>query len=163
MDGLFCGKRLDNGKWVCGYYVHQHGAHEIYLPGVDDDGFDRYHVDPETVRPFTGLYDCTKWEELTTEEQAMFLYPLDGWQRSKDEWKGRPIFRGDIVKHYTRYHYNDPKRYDIGEIYWNKSECEFLRTGQKCRRGFSIGDDCVYKIIGNIYDNKLEEFTNENN
>ncbi len=157
MKGLFCGKRLDNGKWVYGYYVHQHGSHEIYLPGMDDNGFDRYHVDPDTVRPFTGVYDCTKWEELTTEEQALFLYPLDGWQRSKDEWKGRPIFCGDIVQHFNRVGIGDPDSFEIGAIYWQEETCKYMRTCEADNH-CEVRTYCTYKIIGNIYDNLMGDF-----
>lgn len=158
MEGLFCGKRLDNGAWVYGCYVRQYGGHMIYLAGADDDGFEYYHVDPMTVRPFTGLFDCTKWEELTIEEQALFLYTIDGVQRTREDWKGRPIFQGDIVKHYNKIDVGEPDAFDIGEIYWQEDTCEFIRTSARYKRDFRIGSDCIYKIIGNIYDNKVEDF-----
>lgn len=43
-------------------------------------------------RQFTGLYDATKWEELTDAEQEQWLK-----HHSKDDWKGKPIFEGDII------------------------------------------------------------------
>lgn len=56
---LFRGKRVANGDWKEGSYVHQYCCHLIYLPnGVDSEhGFDYYHVIPETVGQFTGLTD----------------------------------------------------------------------------------------------------------
>ena len=159
MRGMFCAKRIRDGKWVCGYYVHQYESHEIFLPGLDDEGFDRYHVDPETVRHFTGLYDCTPWEELTTEEQALFLYPIEGGKRSKEDWRGRPIFEGDIIKHYTRYTFQgDTKTADIGVVYWSEIDCSFRRTSQRQDKDYELGPTCRYEIIGNIYDNKVEDF-----
>lgn len=54
---LFRGKRV-NGTWKYGSYVEQYGSTQIYLKdGVDEDGFDRYHIDPDTVGRFTGLTD----------------------------------------------------------------------------------------------------------
>ena len=157
MRGLFCAKRIRDGKWVYGYYVHQYESHEIFLPGLDDEGFDRYHVDPETVRPFTGLYDCTPWEELTTEEQALFLYPLEGGKRSREDWRGRPIFKGDIVKHFNMIGLGKPDEYEIGAIYWHEETCKFKRT-VKDDNDCEVRTYCKYKIIGNIYDDKLEDF-----
>jgi uncharacterized phage protein (TIGR01671 family) len=60
---LFRGKRIDNGEWKCGSYVHQYGCHEIFLESCEGEyGFDRYHVAPETVGQFTGLTDKNgKW------------------------------------------------------------------------------------------------------
>lgn len=56
---LFRGKRIDNGEWVYGYYVHQYGADMIYIHCTEEtkDGLDYYHVYEETVGQFTGLYD----------------------------------------------------------------------------------------------------------
>lgn len=48
----------------------------------------------ETVGQFTGLHDATKWEDLTDAER-------DEWIKSghtKEEWKGRRIFEGDIIE-----------------------------------------------------------------
>lgn len=161
MKGLCCGKRKDNGKWVYGYYAHQYGEHVIYLPGLDDEGWDHYEVDPETVRYFTGIYDCTKWDELTTEEKALFLYPLDGGKRSKEDWKGRPIFCGDIVKHYYYICLGDPDTFEIGAIYWHDKQCRFMRTSSEDDEDYAISPDCAYKVIGNIYDNKVTDFKAE--
>lgn len=56
---LFKAKRVDNGEWVYGHYVHQYGADMIYLPdGTDREyGFDYYHIYKETLCEFTGLTD----------------------------------------------------------------------------------------------------------
>ena len=70
---LFRGKEIDNGKWVEGYLVKQYGATEIYLPnGTDNKGFDRYHVNPETVGQYIGATDKN----------------------------GKKIFEGDIIREY---------------------------------------------------------------
>ena len=54
-----CIERVSNGEWYYGHYVHQYGAHMIYLPnGADGEyGFDSYHIDTETLGRYTGLTD----------------------------------------------------------------------------------------------------------
>lgn len=55
---VFRAKRVADGEWVYGYFVSQYRANEIYLPnGIDDDGFDKRHIIPETVGQYTGLTD----------------------------------------------------------------------------------------------------------
>ena len=63
---LFSGKRLDNGEWVEGFYVHLydskgHESHRIYTGYAETDCGDFYpdwfEVDPETARRFTELTD----------------------------------------------------------------------------------------------------------
>lgn len=100
---LFRGKRTDNGEWVYGFYVRLGDNLHYILTGKLDitkiiPQFVHYEVIPETVGQFTGLYDSTKWEELSIDEQALFLYPENGDKRSKEDWKGRRIFEGNIVR-----------------------------------------------------------------
>ena len=78
---LFRGKRVDNGKWVTGYYIranyhlHNRGIHKDWIiTGACANGGwfvlrGRYPVIPETVGQYTGL-----------------------------EANGKRIFEGDIVR-----------------------------------------------------------------
>lgn len=55
---LFRGKRMDNGEWVCGYYIGPTGIlndHEIC--DINDTTGHRYEVDPATVGQYTGMTD----------------------------------------------------------------------------------------------------------
>ncbi len=57
---LFRGKRIDNGKWVEGYYVKaeklDHSGDEHFIIEYAADG-KTYEVIPETVGEYTGLTD----------------------------------------------------------------------------------------------------------
>lgn len=65
-DILFHGKRVDNGEWVEGFYVHLldgkgRESHRIYTGYAETDCGDFYpdwyEVDPATVGQYTGLTD----------------------------------------------------------------------------------------------------------
>ena len=47
-----------------------------------------------TLMQYTGLKDNTKWDNLTHEEQRMWLDS----GKTEDEWDGKEIYEGDIVK-----------------------------------------------------------------
>ena len=61
----FRGKRVDNGKWVYGFYVQWEDhcnelKHLIFVKSNEDKEFshmEQYEVIPETVGQFTGLLD----------------------------------------------------------------------------------------------------------
>lgn len=57
----FKAKRLDNGKWVCGYYYEVNGNTYIIENRQKESMLNRniiYQVDPSTICQFTGLKDC---------------------------------------------------------------------------------------------------------
>jgi uncharacterized phage protein (TIGR01671 family) len=131
---LFHGKRIDNGEWVEGWYIHTK-RHHCIITGCIDDGYvvyghyandvAMYVVDPETVGQFTGLTDKN----------------------------GKKIFEGDIcqiknhrlisevpfVIEWEDFVYNGWVWEDLDE---NKSEDCFTRAVAK-----------ICEVIGNIHDN----------
>ena len=57
----FKAKRLDNGKWVCGYFYKENGNTYIIENRQKESMLNRnvtYEVDPSTVCQFIGLKDC---------------------------------------------------------------------------------------------------------
>jgi len=51
--------------------------------------------DDEDNPTFTGLYDSTKWEELSEKEKEFWVRQ----RYKKNNWKGKEIYEGDILKH----------------------------------------------------------------
>lgn len=101
---LFRGKRKDCKAWEIGNYSKYdfQAGRKHFINGFE------YEVYPETVGQFTGLYDRTKWEDLTDAEKLNFYHQHyigeDGmsvrFQHIDDVkflWKGKKIFEGDIV------------------------------------------------------------------
>lgn len=82
-----------------------------------------YAVDENTICQYTGLTDKN----------------------------GNKIWENDIVKHYNNP--NEPSRYVIGAIYWNEDNVRYERTSEYQHCKFSVLYDCVYEVIGNIFDN----------
>lgn len=55
-------KRIGTSEWVEGYYVFQHGAHQIYILDEQshEHAFDYYHIDVSTLCLWTGRHDINK-------------------------------------------------------------------------------------------------------
>ena len=131
---LFRGKRVDNGEWVCGYYVYdesgqltEEAAPFIYRLNVHPCGYSLipYKVIPETVGRYTGLTDKN----------------------------GQKIFEGDIVKG------KDALAKDF-EIYGyiDHQNGSFVIAGEVVTHYRWL--DYEVEVIGNIHDNRLEDFEN---
>lgn len=139
---LFRGKRVDNGKWVKGFYVNvpEHYKHEMsrksYIVSINNGLF--MEVVLETVGEYTGLTD-------------------------KD---GRKIFEGDILQGYqypylSEGHFN----YYAEVVYFENCPAfgiyTFKNPNLNVVRGISAGNmDLMedwesknWEVIGNIYDN----------
>lgn len=141
---LFRGIDEGTKEWVYGYYCERraqfHTGREYSI--FDDKTMSKYSVIPETVGQHTGLYDNTKWDELTSEEQA---------ELCAQEWKGKPIFEGDIVQYYGTYPLEVYIESGHTKVRWFDTG-----TNTDCVELFFGYDEEAYgecKIIGNIHDN----------
>lgn len=54
---IFRGKRIDNGKWVYGWYAPLVCNDKTVIPNIKDYNGSDWKVIPETVGQFTGRYD----------------------------------------------------------------------------------------------------------
>lgn len=76
----FKAKRLDNGKWVYGYFYKENGNTYIIENRQKDSVLNRNEavlIDPSTVCQFTGLKDCEGkevWEGDIVEFETYDLY-----------------------------------------------------------------------------------------
>lgn len=128
---LFRGKRLEDGKWLEGYYV------KMLNPFAEDGKSERHfiydgtpfnqEIDPETIGEYIGLTDVT----------------------------GRRIFEGDIVMHASAN--GDTKLYSRPSVVeydnYNCSCCSGV-YGWAYNKGWAdIRDDQYVLVIGNIHDN----------
>ena len=175
-DFLILRKEFCSNGYVYGSLVISNKRYYICVSGmcssrsiINNGVTTMVEVIPETVGQFTGLYDNTKWEELTVDEQAEFLYPKDGGKHSKEEWKGKPIFEGDIIKASFTVAGHENGCYAIGYIvyeedgfkvrvtmshnaskhaeYTSKNQSSYYIVHNFLERNYSI------KIIGNRHDN----------
>jgi len=162
---LFKAKCTDNGEWVEGDIFHNHDGRifcgELIIDDYKGDACDKYNlgigfceVDPETICQYTGLYDSTRWKQITEEEKKEFL---SKWNRKenrynkKKDWKGKKIWENDIVE--TVYDGNLNPNY---VVVWDKDELDFKATnGEKHYKTDFEYLGCCEEIIviGNVFDN----------
>ena len=107
---------------------------------------------------YTELKDCTKFEELSEQEQQFWLI-----KNKKEDWKGKEIYEGDIVEIIFNEDYIDNNDYieieegsikkgliifyDGGFFFKLKNKKFFLFLYDICSVDIEI------KILGNIYQN----------
>lgn len=111
-DYLSRGRCKDTNEWVHGFYVEAvdviaNGKKSYIIPvPVGFYGRGEFtgacEIFPETICRFTGLYDSTKWEQLTEEEKQVFFDVVQCEQvlvieEAAKLWKGRHVFEGDRV------------------------------------------------------------------
>lgn len=147
-DILFRGKRVDNGKWVEGYYTELPcGSLGATIFSNDDElvcedtgsyiikVFTKQHTNYSNSNPLQ-VIECEKYEVIP-ETVGQFTGLCDK--------NGRKIFEGDIV---------ESPNGTQGFIEWQNAECVFLVD---IGDDWQTMDDCPYEVIGNKYDNKEEE------
>ena len=137
---LFRGKRIDSGEWVYGYYVPVCFGRFPCKPAIvpeSDGAWEPMEVKKETVGQYTGLTDKN----------------------------GTKVFEGDILK--IVHKYQSPFDDDTKEYTDIDTDVVHFDDEGLC---FSYGKSpflCVvdnvtaeYEVIGNIYDDNLEELAN---
>lgn len=133
-DIEFRGKRTDNGEWVQGYY------YKAKYCRTDDELCDYITV------PHPKEYNAPSSHYIVNPETIGQYIGL------KDR-KGTNIFEGDIVK---RVWFGKMSIYQI--VYDNDLTSFIGRAGVRFTT-FDCGAT-EFEVIGNIYDNKLEDFNN---
>lgn len=113
-------------------------------------------VDKKTLGQYTGLKDNTSWEKASQEEQRRWLK-----YNTKEQWKGREIYEGDVVKGSYTSHISY-----CSQVINEAREVKYDEKMQLAPFHDMVGwndelwmDEASYEIIGNIYEhpNLLKE------
>ncbi|KKK70181.1 hypothetical protein LCGC14_2926580 [marine sediment metagenome] len=138
-------------KWLWPYPDGFHIIGEVTVFDMLGNCSMSKYIDFEIVQ-WTGLYDNTKWEDLTTIEHLDWI---DKGQ-TKDDWKGKEIYEGDIIappnfdcKAIVKFgEYNNDRAYEenVCGYGWYYETIEDNQI-------WDMYDLQMYKIKGNIYEN----------
>ena len=131
---LFRGKRLDNGEWMYGSFCMDALEQFNGLCGVD--GFIR-------------LYDKAKGKMQTYEVDRETVGQYTGL---KDK-NGKKVFEGDIVRKTNKGRHPEIFIANIRTCFYTNEEVYYGPFDH-------FTESCEYEVIGNIHDNKLEDFDN---
>ena len=131
---LFRGKRIDNGEWVEGYY------YKAKYCRTDDELCDYITV------PHPKEYN---------EPSSHYIVDPDtvGQYTGLKDRNGTKIFEGDIVKRVWL------DKTSVYQIVYDNGLASFIGQAGMEFTTFDY-DSEEFEVIGNIYDNKLEGFTN---
>ena len=112
-----------------------------YDKQLNKDVSDYARQDEIELMQFTGLYDNTKWKQLTEQERQKWL----DTGKTESEWIGKEIYEEDILG-WDFFCYNDHV-FKRSIVKWD-SDNSCFDFGDYNRPSF-----CERKIIGNIYEN----------
>lgn len=145
--------RAWDGKKMWQYAVpllsKAHNGGTINVSDNEEGSFNQF-INGELMQ-FTGLYDSTKWEELTEYERKKWV--LAGNMPS--EWNGKPIYEHDIVSGVS---YKEPfaqktKIKVIGIVKYSLQDAGFY-VNWKLPSGYRTYPHIKQcKVIGDIYQN----------
>lgn len=125
-ERLYKAKRLDNGEWVYGFYLHQRKSltdnEEHYILTNNGFGFSWNKIDEKTLCEYV-----------------------------KDDCKGNQVFENDIVKiDYTDLEFGLIKI--TGQIMWNKEIGGYIIHETAYCRNYDIRYHDEMEVVGNAFD-----------
>lgn len=147
---LFRGKRIDNGEWVEGDLIQLHENAEYWYILPDSVSSELYEKEP---------YPFRQNDVMCEVALAKVIPETVGEYTGLTDKNGKRIFKGDIVDVAYDINYTGVAVKRIGhfEVVFDNGCFMKKKIGDVGLFHFIYSD--VVTVIGNIHDNKLEDFT----
>ena len=133
---MFIQKEIDNELFFV-MKEDEEFRYEFFIPFIDNDWI---------LQQWTGLYDNTKWEQLTEKEQKAFLI-----KHKKAEWIGKMIFEGDVIQFEEFSLFINRKNIER-QVIWNNEKALFDVKDTSFSL-YNLMTVRKIKVIGNKFDN----------
>jgi hypothetical protein len=127
------------------YYIFNEKDGSKYPTTMESMALMLVNPDRFIVMQYTGLHDSTKWEQLTPEEQKAWLDK----SKTKEEWPGKMIFEGDIVK--------CPLQEESADYLWleaDKYNRDYVLRTMWLPECYLEGFPDGVEILGNVHEHK---------
>lgn len=138
-DAIYHGKRIEDGTWIEGPLTI------TKIQPVSGEAYFIYEILDITRGEFPNDFMSGTADPVFPETIEQYI--------GRADICGNKIFGGHIVKHYNQISVGQPEAFTVVSIVWDKKRYRWSQYDPVTNEFYTVSDDCVFEIIGNVIDN----------